>query len=627
MEFDDFKISFQVVLNPSRGITDPQITQINVTANHMRLPVVGGIFQTHATMNYFDAQQAHELQETYHQALKQAQELHQELQADGISRMPAIERSFEIGQKIAAMLPPNLRASIIQASLHAQQHRRMLRIILDFYSNASTLLQIPWELLVLSINDLHEPTIEDFLLLKPWVTIVRQIREVGVVIPTTFVSPLALEVCVAEPAGVAPINLVPIQASFQSLSAWQDDCWYAGAGTIEHLFKRLTARQPAILHLVCHGDPSEIQQGVRYDLLLTHAQGFIRRAGAAELGPILNASQNLRLVVLHACYGGIQTQSLADQRVAIEGVALGLLRRGIPLVMAFQGEVSQDAAVAFTRTFYQQLEMGIPVEMAMTHARMAIHAEVPRSLLDWSLPILYRGSEELNFSQRANRFADWLEVRIKSPTFQRNVWGGMSILAVLLVFLALLRIFVLPSLSVTQLGHDLIQQLWIITLMGILAPAVIAITDRTTYRTQRLKSKARRQVIVTQWVAAYLGYSVGYLSALLLYACLFLLFGQALTALFWQVSLIVGMLGLALGYSYLGMRVQVRSAWALAESSPELFSYKMLFTMLWSATLIILGIPYLAHQLLVTNATILQAGPLAFVLSTGLLSFVVLFSD
>jgi tetratricopeptide (TPR) repeat protein len=60
----------------------------------------------------------------------------------------------------------------------------------------------------------------------------------------------------------------------------------------------------------------------------------------------------------------------------------------LPAVIAMQGEISDAAAIIFSRTFYQQLAAGEPIDAAVTEGRRAILSE-GRGSLEWAIPVLF----------------------------------------------------------------------------------------------------------------------------------------------------------------------------------------------------------------------------------------------
>ena len=102
---------------------------------------------------------------------------------------------------------------------------------------------------------------------------------------------------------------------------------------------------------------------------------------------MIRGHRSLRLVVLNACEGA---RSAGDDPLG--GVAQALVRQGIPAVIAMQFEISDPAALVFSKSFYQALADGLPVDVAMVEARMAMFAEGHE--VEWATPVLYLRSPD-----------------------------------------------------------------------------------------------------------------------------------------------------------------------------------------------------------------------------------------
>ena len=70
-----------------------------------------------------------------------------------------------------------------------------------------------------------------------------------------------------------------------------------------------------------------------------------------------------------------------------------LVRRGIAAVLAMQYEITDRAAIEFSRTFYRALAYGLPIDAAVAAARAAVNIEVNNSL-EWGTPVLYMRSPD-----------------------------------------------------------------------------------------------------------------------------------------------------------------------------------------------------------------------------------------
>lgn len=133
-----------------------------------------------------------------------------------------------------------------------------------------------------------------------------------------------------------------------------------------------------IFHFIGHGgfDP-ESGEG---QLAFTDENGRAQLVGAGRLRVVLSNSR-FRLAVLNSCEGGRTTA--ADPYAS---TAISLVQQGIPAVVAMQFEISDVAAIDFSRELYGRLAAGRSIEESMTLARQAI---LTRSESEWATPVLY----------------------------------------------------------------------------------------------------------------------------------------------------------------------------------------------------------------------------------------------
>src|SRR5690349_22394772 len=122
---------------------------------------------------------------------------------------------------------------------------------------------------------------------------------------------------------------------------------------------------------------------------------------ASRLAHLLSPHQSLRLVMLNSCDSAAGSPS-----DLFSSAAATLVRRGIPAVLAMQFEISDSAAVEFTRSFYEALAAGLPVDIAVRDARLAVSLARPNSL-EWGTPVIF-------LRQRDGRLFD-----LAAPTLRR----------------------------------------------------------------------------------------------------------------------------------------------------------------------------------------------------------------
>ncbi|NJO07871.1 MAG: CHAT domain-containing protein [Chloroflexaceae bacterium] len=143
-----------------------------------------------------------------------------------------------------------------------------------------------------------------------------------------------------RPKRVRPLTdaVEPTHAALTRLLAPDALIWEDRADTLGLLQHHLQTTNPPLLHLLCHGQQSATGHGVRHDLLFTHPNGKPQRVNAHDLAAVLSLAPALQVIVLHACHLG--STALDQERQTTEGVALTLLRSGVPLVIAMQGRQS-----------------------------------------------------------------------------------------------------------------------------------------------------------------------------------------------------------------------------------------------------------------------------------------------
>ncbi len=141
-----------------------------------------------------------------------------------------------------------------------------------------------------------------------------------------------------------------------------------------------------IFHFIGHGVFDEnAGEGM---VMLCDDRGKAHPFPASGLGQLLADHRTLRLVVLNSCEGA--TGSNFD---IFSSTASMLVQRGLPAVLALQYEITDRAAIELSRTFYEAIAIGMPVDAAVTEARKAIWFAVANTL-EWATPVLYMRSPD-----------------------------------------------------------------------------------------------------------------------------------------------------------------------------------------------------------------------------------------
>jgi formylglycine-generating enzyme required for sulfatase activity len=283
----------------------------------------------------------------------------------------------------AALFSGPVEMALIRSHDSARAQHQGLRLRLQIASDAAELAIVPWEYLFSSTWNRH-------IALSTTTPLVRYIEVAQAPQSLAVTPPLQVLAVISDPQGVPPLN---VEREWQQLQDALTDLQSARKVIVERLAaptyvglqQRLSAGPVHIVHFIGHGYFD--QQWGTGGLVLEDEQGQSHSVDAAQLGPLLHDHDALRLAFLNACEGA---------RVAggdlFAGVAQYLVQQGVPAVIAMQFAVSDDAAIALTRTFYGALANGAPVDSALTEARKAIFGTVAGA--EWATPVLFSRSPD-----------------------------------------------------------------------------------------------------------------------------------------------------------------------------------------------------------------------------------------
>jgi hypothetical protein len=94
--------------------------------------------------------------------------------------------------------------------------------------------------------------------------------------------------------------------------------------------------------------------------------------------------RGIRLVVLSAC-----ETAAGDFASDFSVMADGLVRCGIPAVVANQFPVDDGTVAKFVGALYQELLQSGDIDLAVSEGRVTLALEL-ESVIDWGIPTLYR---------------------------------------------------------------------------------------------------------------------------------------------------------------------------------------------------------------------------------------------
>ncbi|HVR07215.1 MAG TPA: CHAT domain-containing protein [Thermoanaerobaculia bacterium] len=236
--------------------------------------------------------------------------------------------------------------------------------------------------------------------------VVRRLAVPGSTTPAPRLRTLRILAVSARPAGAPRLDL---EHEIGDLAAAWRKTPRVEVDVLEHaslsaLDAKLRDKPFHVLHFMGHGG-FEAATGAGY-LLFEDGAGEPVRVDGVTLGEVLRERRALlRLVFLNAC----DTARLPRHRGQdpFSGVASALVMVGIPSVVAMQFPVSDQAALVFSRRFYQALASGLPVDSAAAAGRRAIQAGFPGSL-EWATPALFMSAPDGQIVRPGRRWVRWV---------------------------------------------------------------------------------------------------------------------------------------------------------------------------------------------------------------------------
>lgn len=357
MEYEDFELEIGL----GRGREYP-LTVVQSPAG-----------ETHATMIFpYDELALKEHLLNLERALLHSGESRRRIQS------PEQQAVQDFGQGLCdALLVGEVRSCFEISRSRASGQGKGLRLKLRI--QAPELAGLPWEFLY----DRRENT---FLALSAQTPIVRYLTLPRAVEPLAVGMPLRLLGMVASPQGMQALDTRRERRRLEEALAGLvnegivEVTWVEGE-TWRDLQRVLRAGPWHILHFIGHGgfDPVTDEGTV----LLCNEAGDPHMLTANQFAELVVSLHAPRLVVLNSCEGG-----KGGKQDVFSSTASALVRRGIPAVVAMQYEITDRAAIEFSRSFYEAVAESFPIEVAMAEARRAIYLTMSNSV-EWGIPTLF----------------------------------------------------------------------------------------------------------------------------------------------------------------------------------------------------------------------------------------------
>ena len=265
-----------------------------------------------------------------------------------------------------ALFSGDIRARFEASRAEARRLDAGMRIKLRFED--ASLAALPWEYL-------FDAGRGDYVTLSASTPVVRYIPLPQVMEPLAVRPPLRVLGLIASPSDLdaprcrsgATASRTGAREAVRGRARRAD--WMTGS-TARDLQAMLRRGPWHIFHFVGHGGfDANRGEGL---IVLTNEDGTSRRVSATDLGRLLGDHDPLRLAVLNAC-----ESARGDSVDVFASTAATLVRRGTPAVVAMQYEITDDAAIEFSRSFYEAIADAIPVDAALAEARKGVAMAIP----------------------------------------------------------------------------------------------------------------------------------------------------------------------------------------------------------------------------------------------------------
>jgi outer membrane protein assembly factor BamB len=260
-----------------------------------------------------------------------------------------------------------------------EAYQQDLGLRLKLRVQAPDLSVIPWEFL-------YDDREGEYLALARGTPVIRYLELPQPIKPLTVTPPLNILGMIASPRDQDPLDtkrerkrledaVAPLQQNGRVALKWiEGETW-------RDLQRAMRTGEWNIFHFIGHGAYDETRdEGF---IALSDDGGRTHLLSAAQLGRLLDDHGPLRLAVLNSCEG-----ARGGTREVLSSTAAVLMRRGVPAVVAMQYEITDRAAIEFTRAFYEAIADGQPVDGAVSEARIAVSLAL-ESTLEWGVPVLY----------------------------------------------------------------------------------------------------------------------------------------------------------------------------------------------------------------------------------------------
>lgn len=311
-----------------------------------------------------------------------------------------------------------------------------LRLVLEFDPNAADLANYPWEFLFMPPTLREEsdkvPTLGSFFLAGQQTELILT-RFVPDVKPKLEQTRNELRILLVE-SSPRPLNTIEAKEVVQIMEELNQHTGIEVETLKNPTYDQLQAafaeinattgqaQKPIhILHFIGHGDPGKLyifrkKEEIEEEFKLTGVYNDILECTANDLINLFN-DRPPRLIFLHAC-NGAKPESLEG----FTDLARMLVYAKAPAVVAMRYKITNKDAATFTKTFYETLSKGAPIDEAVRAGREELGKPNPQaSKPTWSdrrfgTPVVYLQSEDpIVFPQEVQPEPEPVVVANKEP--------------------------------------------------------------------------------------------------------------------------------------------------------------------------------------------------------------------
>ncbi|MFQ5629508.1 MAG: CHAT domain-containing protein, partial [bacterium] len=281
-----------------------------------------------------------------------------------------------------AILPADVRSCYRRSLDRAREQGKGLRLRLRF--EAAELALLPWEFLYDAQESAHICLLNE-------TPIIRYLELTRPPQPLTIEPPLRILGMVASPGDLPALDVAKEKQQMAAAIEHLTEAGYISLNWLDgqswrDLQKAIRHGPWHIFHFIGHGGfESQSGEGL---LALADENGNTHKLPASKLGLLLAGHDSMRLAILNACEG-----ARASESNIFSSAGSVLIQRGIPAVVSMQYEITDKAALEFSRTFYDALADGIPIDASVTEARKAISIALDDSM-EWGTPVLHMRSPD-----------------------------------------------------------------------------------------------------------------------------------------------------------------------------------------------------------------------------------------